>query len=50
MGLTGRRRLPPHRRLVTLSRDPPMKTILVVEDEMKIARLVRDYLEVRGSM
>jgi len=27
-----------------------MKTILVVEDEMKIARLVRDYLEVRGSM
>ncbi|HEV8622405.1 MAG TPA: response regulator transcription factor [Actinomycetota bacterium] len=25
-----------------------MKTILVVEDEMKIARLVRDYLEVAG--
>src|SRR6266511_4347072 len=28
--------------------EPPMKTILVVEDEMKIARLVRDYLEVAG--
>jgi DNA-binding response OmpR family regulator len=25
-----------------------MKTILIVEDEMKIARLVRDYLEVAG--
>src|SRR5437867_5607624 len=25
-----------------------MKTILVVEDEMRIARLVRDYLEVAG--
>jgi DNA-binding response OmpR family regulator len=25
-----------------------MKTILVIEDEMKIARLVRDYLEVAG--
>ena len=29
-------------------RKPPMKTILVVEDEMRIARLVRDYLEVAG--
>ena len=25
-----------------------MKTILVVEDEMQIARIVRDYLEVAG--
>jgi DNA-binding response OmpR family regulator len=27
---------------------PPVKTILVVEDELKIARLVRDYLEQAG--
>jgi DNA-binding response OmpR family regulator len=27
---------------------PPVKTILVVEDELKIARLIRDYLEQAG--
>lgn len=30
------------------TRMPPVKTILVVEDELKIARLVRDYLEQAG--
>ncbi len=45
----GRRRLPPPHRIVTLDGNgDEMKTILVVEDEMKIARLVRDYLEHAG--
>jgi DNA-binding response OmpR family regulator len=38
--------LPPPRPLVTLA--GAVRTILVVEDEMKIARLVRDYLEHAG--
>src|SRR5438093_11343172 len=45
----GRRRLPPPPRVVTLRKGSSgMETILVVEDEMKIARLVRDYLQHAG--
>ncbi len=32
----------------TLSQNDPVKTVLVVEDELKIARLVRDYLQQAG--
>jgi DNA-binding response OmpR family regulator len=42
--------LPPPLSVVTLERrlEDTVKTILVVEDEMKIARLVRDYLQHAG--
>lgn len=33
---------------MTSSQNDPMKTVLVVEDELKIARLVRDYLHQAG--
>jgi DNA-binding response OmpR family regulator len=40
--------LPPPHRFVTLREEIAVRTVLVVEDEMKIARLVRDYLEHAG--
>ena len=48
-GPGGRGHLPPPSVVVTLERKGAADaTILVVEDEMKIARLVRDYLEHAG--